>query len=367
VVLAACNLKPRHAQPPHTTLLGSDFPGSAQAPEAGESEWTKRAKATKIPSMKLRFVADVRTLVWAFVLLPGASFLAYALPHHVAWILPLSLYTGFCAGVLAHYHNHCPVFENRRANAVYSIWISIFYGYPIFAWIPTHNRNHHKFVNGPGDAAITWRYTRRDTLLAAVVYFFVSSYWQDGIIKAFIAQARATNRAQHREIMGQYVCVAGAHLSMFALAVHLRGWRLGVITYLCSFGGTAGMGLWGMTFVNYIQHIHCDPSSRYNHSRNFVGPAANWLVFNSGYHTAHHEKAGAHWSTLPAIHAGLAANVDPDLNQASIAAYLFRTYVLGPVLPRFLPPQIGRPAYEGPESDAERRPRVPGAATLARR
>jgi fatty acid desaturase len=298
--------------------------------------------------MKLRYRADLRTLLWAFVLLPGAAALALALPHHPVWVLPLSLYAGFCSGVLSHYHNHCPVFESRRANALYAIWLSIFYGYPIFAWIPTHNMNHHKFVNGPGDATITWRYTKKDTLLAAIVYFFVSSYWQAGLIKAFIAQSRAHQPRQYRQILAQYACVAGVQLSMIALAVHLYGLRLGVLTYLCGFGAIAGMGLWGMMFINYIQHVHCDPSSRYDHSRNFVGPLANWFVFNSGYHAAHHEKAGAHWSTLPAIHATLAPHIDPELNQPSIAAYLFRTYVLGPVIPRYRPHQIGRPAYEAP-------------------
>lgn len=298
--------------------------------------------------MKLRFAADVRTLLWALVLFPVAASLPFALPRHVAWALPVSLYAGFCAGVLAHYHNHCPVFRGRRANAVYSVWISVFYGYPIFAWIPTHNANHHKFVNGPGDATITWRYTKKDTLAAAVVYFFVSAYWQAGLIRAFIAQARASQRRLYRQIVTQYVCVIAVHAGLLALAIHLRGVRLGVLTYACGLGATAAMGLWGMMFINYIQHIHCDPSSRWDHSRNFVGPVANWLVFNSGYHTAHHEKPGTHWSALAELHATLAANIHPELNQPSIARYILRTYALGPFSARFRPQQIGRPAYEAP-------------------
>jgi fatty acid desaturase len=310
------------------------------------------AGATNNRVMKLRFAADVRTLLWSLVLFPGVVALAFAMQGHVAvaWLLPLSLYAGFCAGALAHYHNHCPVFGGRRTNALYSIWLSIFYGYPIFAWIPTHNTNHHKFVNGPGDATITWRYTKRDTLLAAAVYFFVSSYWQGDLIKAYVAHARANNRARYRQIVLQYVCVAGAHLGLFAAAIALRGVGPGLAIYACSLGATAAMGLWGMMFINYIQHVHCDPSSRWNHSRNFVGPFANWLVFNSGYHTAHHEKAGAHWSTLPEIHASIAAGIDPELNQPSIALYLAKTYLLGKVSKRFRPRQIGRPAYETPSA-----------------
>jgi fatty acid desaturase len=296
-------------------------------------------------AMKLRFAADRRVLLWALLLFPAAAALPFAFPQGLACILPLSLYAGFCAGVLAHYHNHCPVFHGRRTNAVYAAWISIFYGYPVFAWIPTHNANHHKFVNGPGDVTITWRYTKRDTLPAALVYFFVSAYWQAGLIRAFIAQARARNPGLYRQILAQYVCVVSAHAGLIVLALHLRGWR-GLVTYACGLGATSAMGLWAMMFINYIQHIHCDPSSRYDHSRNFVGPLANWLVFNSGYHTAHHETPGAHWSTLPEIHGAIAANIHPELNQRSILGYLLRTYVLGPFAPRFRPHQIGRPAHD---------------------
>lgn len=294
--------------------------------------------------MTLRFASDIRTLLWAFVLLPGGVLLAFVLPNPVE-ALPVSLYAGFCAGVLSHYQNHCPVFRGRRVNTLYAAWLSAFYGYPIFAWIPTHNANHHKFVNGPGDATITWRWTKRDTLFAAFVYFFVSAYWQSPLIRDYVARARAEGGRRYREIVGQYAAVLGVHAVTLALALELRGPAGGLLTYASGLGATAGMGLWGMMFINYIQHIHCDPSSRYDHSRNFTGRVANWLVFNSGYHTAHHERAGAHWSTLPALHASIAAKIHPELNQRSIALYLLRTYGLGPWMPRYRPQEIARPPY----------------------
>jgi fatty acid desaturase len=311
----------------------------------GGSSWVD------IRGMHLRFSADVRTMFWAFVLFPGVAALSYVYPQYAPWFIPLSLYTGFCSGVIAHYHNHCPVWESRRANSLFSIWISMFYGYPIFAWIPTHNMNHHKFVNGPGDATITWRYTKRDSFLSWVSYFFVSSYWQGGLIKAYVKQARAQNPKQFRQIVAQYICVAGFHVTMIALATRLHGVRTGLVTYVCSFGATAAMGLWGMMAINYIQHIHCDPYSKYNQSRNFTGDLANWFVFNSGYHTAHHEKAGAHWSTLPQIHAKIADKIHPELNQPSIFGYILKAYVLGHVSPRFAPHQIGRAAYDVPKPE----------------
>ncbi len=59
------------------------------------------------------------------------------------------MYLAYCAGVIAHNHNHSPTFTRRRPNTVFSMWISLFYGHPVFAWIPTHNQNHHRFTESP--------------------------------------------------------------------------------------------------------------------------------------------------------------------------------------------------------------------------
>jgi hypothetical protein len=47
----------------------------------------------------------------------------------------------------------------------------------------TRNMNHHRHMNRPGDATITWRYTNRHNLFVALTYFFVSSYFQSRPIK----------------------------------------------------------------------------------------------------------------------------------------------------------------------------------------
>jgi fatty acid desaturase len=296
--------------------------------------------------MKLRFRADRRTLVWAFVLFPWAALLPLVEPRLAGWTLPLSLYAGFCAGVLAHNQNHCPIFAGRRANAFYAAWLSVFYGYPTFVWIPTHNRNHHTFLNGPGDASITWRYSRRNTWLAASTFFFVSAYWQKAHADAFIRQARATRPRLYRRILLEWIAVVAAQASMLALAVALHGARTGLLAYVSGPGAMAAMGLWGMMFINYIQHVDCDPRSEHDHSRNFVGKLGNWLVFNAGYHTAHHEHPGAHWSALPALHAGIADRIHPALLQPSILGFCLKTYVLGALCERHRTQQIGRAAYE---------------------
>lgn len=298
--------------------------------------------------MRLRFARDFRTIVWAFILFPGAALLPYANPQLVGWLVPLSLYAGFCAGVFAHNQNHCPTFEGRSMNALYAAWLAVFYGYPTFAWIPTHNFNHHKFLNRAGDATITWRYSQRNTWLIASTYFFVSAYWQKDVTDAFVRKARETNPRLHRQIIIQWATVVCAHLVLLALAIGWRGWKTGTLVYLCGFGVSAAMGLWGMIFINFIQHVHCDPWSAHNHSRNFVGRLDNWLVFNSGLHTAHHEHPGAHWSQLPRLHDRIAREIHPELCQPSILGFCLQAYLLGAFSGRFRTRQIGRAAHDAP-------------------
>jgi len=90
-----------------------------------------------------------------------------------------------------------------------------------------------------------------------------------------------------------------------------------------------------MMFTNYLQHVECDPSSPDNHSRNFVNRFFNWLTFDNGYHTVHHETPGLHWSLLARAHQLRVDRIAPHLNQDSIASYCFHEFVSAPLARRF--------------------------------
>jgi fatty acid desaturase len=299
----------------------------------------------------LRYREDWRTVFWAFVLFPVVGFAPYVEPRLIPWLLPVSLYLGFCAGIFSHNHNHSPTFKSRKMNAFFSAWLSIFYGFPTFAWIPTHNLNHHKYVNKAGDATITWRYTKKNTWLVASTYYFVSAYWQSGVIKEYIQKAKASNPSLYRQIMGQYATLALVQGGLLALAIatHHDTWWRGIEIWFFGFGVSAMFANWSMIYTNFIQHVHADPWSEHNHSRNFVSKWANWWVFNNGFHTAHHESAGLHWTKLPEAHAKIAHLVDPSLNDSTIIDYTLRAYVLGLFSDRYRTHQVGRAAYDPPQ------------------
>jgi fatty acid desaturase len=88
-------------------------------------------------------------------------------------------------------------------------------------------------------------------------------------------------------------------------------------------------------FVNYVQHVDCDPNSADDHSRNFISSWSNYLTFDNGYHTVHHEQPGVHWSRYRALHLARADRIHPTLNQNSIFGYCFKTYLAAPLSARF--------------------------------
>jgi beta-carotene hydroxylase len=119
------------------------------------------------------------------------------------------------------------------------------------------------------------------------------------------------------------------HGAAAALAVAMYGPIRGALTYALALGVPVIFSSWSMMFTNYVQHVGCDPRSPDNHSRNFVSPIMNWLVFQAGYHTVHHEHATTHWSRYPALHAERAIGIDPSLNERTILGYCLKRYLLG--------------------------------------
>jgi beta-carotene hydroxylase len=298
--------------------------------------------------MRLRHTADYRTLLWVAL---GAACVAvqYAVPSLVPWLFWLSCYFALCCGVMAHNHNHCPTFTGKRANRVFGNILSIFYGYPTYAWVPTHNLNHHKYVNRVGDATITWRYSNRHNALVAATYFFVSAYFQTELTTKYLRKARRQNPKLFRQIIVQYVVWGGANAILPALAIALHGVQTGLFVWGFACAIPTLFSLWTIHLFNYEQHVHTDPWSEHNHSRSWQGKFVNFMLFNNGLHAAHHENPGLHWSLLWEPHRKLVPHIDPRLVEGGMWWYFIRQYLLAPFFPRLGSVQVGRAPFDPPD------------------
>jgi len=286
----------------------------------------------------MRYRADLRTLLY-LAATTGLFFYQWTRPGLANWWLyPLSLLLGYTTAVISHNQNHLPMWKRSRIlNLITNCWIGIFYGHPAIGWVPTHNQNHHKFNNREGDLSISPRFFKHNHLLAILTYPTVTSILQTPAIRKYIREARTTNPRLFWEAIIEYTVFFGLMITAFVI-----NWEKALVLLLIP----QQVALFLIQGTNYLQHIECDPESRWNHSRNFEGWLLNAILFNNGVHTVHHYKPGIHWSETPKLHAEFAHRIDPELRVPNMALFLFDMYVLSFFRGESRPIRVKRPDRE---------------------
>jgi len=272
----------------------------------------------------LRYKADRRTLAYMAVT-TSLFFFLWISDSFNPWLYVIYLFLSVAVTVIAHNHNHLPIFRKKSLNTLTDYWLTVFYGFPAFAWIPTHNMNHHALNNREGDYTITYRLTEHNHLLMLLLYPSVSSFYQQKPIRDYLRSLKANNKQKYWLAVMQYV-----FLVVWIVVGLVIDWQKALLYIVLP----QQFGLFAVLVFNYVQHVHADEESEFNHSRNFTG-FLNVLLFNNGYHTVHHDKAGTHWSKTPQLHADVADKIDPDLNERSFWWYILRVYFLSIFVPSF--------------------------------
>ncbi len=266
----------------------------------------------------LKYKADIRTLCY-MVVTTATLIIQWSLPSFNIFLFLLSLYLAVATAVIAHNHNHVSIWKAKWLNVLTDYWLTLFYGFPAFGWIPTHNKNHHKLNNKDGDYTITYRYSEKNNLITLLSYPTISSYFQQTPIYAYLGELRRTNKTDFFLYLMQYVVLAA-----YVIGLLLIDWQKALLFVVVP----QQFALYMIMIFNYVQHVHADEESEYSHSRNFLG-WTNQMLFNNGYHTIHHIRASIHWSELPEAHKKIEHLIDPSLNESGFWSYMFRNYILG--------------------------------------
>ncbi len=275
-------------------------------------------------NMKLKNKADVKSLIYIFtttIMLIIQWVWIGVNPFIYAWYLFMSV----AVSVMTHNHNHLPMWQSKKLNILTGWWLTVFYGFPIFAWIPTHNKNHHRFNNREGDDSITYRISEKNNFLTLISYPSISGYYQQKAIFTYLKEMKAKNREKYWVSISQY-----AVLILWLAVALLIDWHKALLFVIIP----QQVSLFSVLVFNYVQHVHANEESEWNHSRNFTG-FLNFLLFNNGYHTIHHHKAGLHWSKVPEAHKEIEHNIDPLLLERSFWWYIIKSYFLSIFMPKF--------------------------------
>ena len=274
--------------------------------------------------MILREKADIRTVSY-MAITTALLLIQWNVTGFTLWLYPVYLFFSIAVAVIAHNHNHLPVWRNRLLNILTDYWLTLFYGFPAFGWIPTHNLNHHKLNNKDGDYTITYRLSEGNNLVTLLTYPSISSYHQQKPIRDYMKRLWNTNRTNFYLAASQYLVLA-----LYYVATLLLDWQKALLFVVIPHQ----VALFSILIFNYVQHVHADEESQYDHSRNFVGPILNAMLFNNGFHTIHHEKAGLHWSKTPEAFKAIEPMIDPALNERSFWGYMIRVYIIAPFAPK---------------------------------
>jgi fatty acid desaturase len=149
----------------------------------------------------------------------------------------------------------------------------------------------------------------------------VSAFHQQKPIREYLKKQYRINRSRFWFCISEY-----ALLVSFLVTAFVIDWQKALLYIFIP----QQVSLFVVLIFNYVQHVHTDEESPFNHSRNIVGPAMNVLLFNNGLHTVHHDNPGLHWSKAPEAHRKIADQIDPRLNERSFWWFMIRVYLLAP-------------------------------------
>jgi fatty acid desaturase len=269
----------------------------------------------------LRYRQDRRALtviVATLALLAGPLVARPEWPLSAAWFI-LNCCAVFCCCVINHNHVHVRMGRTPLANRIIGLLLTVAKGHTSTTVIIPHNRIHHRYRGSDRDwmpnvfAGEGWglrrivRYVRRSSINTSRLRSRPDAP----------KLGREASRSHRIELIALWSVIAAV-----LIADPVAGLQFVFVPWL--------LGMAALVAVNFIQHDGCDLDSEYDHSRNFVGSAANWLFFNNGYHTAHHHRPALHWSRLPALHRRIEPRMTrADLNQPSLGGFVLRNYLFG--------------------------------------
>lgn len=227
-------------------------------------------------------------------------------------------YFSFLNTVVIHNHLHQGIFHSRALNMIFRCVLSFGALYPASANIPSHNLVHHHFDDdGQPDWAAPGHVNFRWNLLNLIHFPNVAGPNTFAGVNRWMAVSSRGNFAR------QYFIENVFAFGLTGLLFFFDFWTTLFFIVLPQLYGARCI-----LRINLIQHDGCDIQSEWNHSRNFIGRAFNWIMCNNGYHTIHHNRAGLHWSALAEAHEReVKPRMDESLDEPSMVLYLLRTYL----------------------------------------
>ena len=277
------------------------------------------------PTTLLRHRADRRALCFALahLMIVTATIAWFASVSSWSCVfvsMPLLAASAFVQLISTHNAMHSPIFRSKRLSRAWQCALSICIGYPVSVYVPVHNLSHHIGLQTPRDILRTTEVRHRSNLLNLVHHMVMGTVHLHLLHLAYLATMRRSRPRWFAQVCWETLAVT-VYFTAISVVV-------GPLAMLVLVFAPAVIGQLLMVGFGYVQHDGCDADSEYNHSRNFISPVFNWFICDNGYHTAHHNRPGLHWSLGKAAHErDVVPHMHPALVERSLVRYLWWAFV----------------------------------------
>jgi fatty acid desaturase len=278
------------------------------------------AAASASSGLLLRYKADRRTVAFfvAHFAMIAAAY-KYARGPWVFLAIALISYSSFIELISGHNAMHAPIFHNRTLNRIWQMLLSLTFCYPVSAFVPVHNMSHHMHLQTPKDVLRTTEVRHKSNLLNLLHHVLQAAAHIHILNAVYLTRVRTKKRAWFEQVRNEILGV----LVVDSVLIYISPRSYLLFVFVPALIGQ------GMIFgFGYLQHDGTDAESDFNHSRNFLGPFYNFLIFDNGYHTIHHNKPGTHWSLGPEGHRReVVGKMDPALDRYSVIVWMWEAYL----------------------------------------
>ena len=272
----------------------------------------------------MRNFYDLQSL---FYLAAYVGLIAWQWVHGISWAGYAGLlFMAIGIQLVHHNHVHLGIWHSKRLNQFTNHIISILSAVPSAMMYGGHLKNHHVHQHGPEDVTRTYRFGGDHNHLLGYLLHPFQAYAV--LIPKFYTEFKQQwpQRTRFAKDMALQISLIGIAWLVLALLDWQKFLLLVILPQI--------FGMHWLLGSNYLQHAHCDDDSEVDYARNFTG-AVNWIWFNIGFHTAHHDHPRAHWSTLRKIHEQRGDQIDPRLCCRSFVGYVAKTFLISPVVKSF--------------------------------
>lgn len=205
---------------------------------------------------------------------------------------------------ILHLHLHHNLFRHKLPNRLLDIGLGLVTGMTAANWRIQHVQGHHRGPAHEYGPAKAWE--QRCFTIAGALSYSTRTIWPifaRPLAHSFTQWMRGTGH-QRRRARGSFFeqCLPPATATILLLvdpwlvAAYVVPWY--VLVHFVT------------RYTDYLNHVGV-AAEDVPITNNSVHRFYNRVRCNFGYHTAHHYRPHAHWTTLPAIHAAIVDRIPP--------------------------------------------------------